>query len=94
MTINNFLDTNRSIDKIESIISKNKKACTENDEGWISSVAFSPILNHSIGLGFIKNGRNRIGEIIRAVDPLRGNEIEVEIVSPHFLDPEGKRLRE
>ena len=75
-------------------ISKNKKACTENDEGWISSVAFSPILNHSIGLGFIKNGRNRIGEIIRAVDPLRGNEIEVEIVSPHFLDPEGKRLRE
>ena len=75
-------------------ISLGKEACTKNDEGWMSSVAFSPSLNHSIGLGFIKNGNNRIGEIVNAVDPLRKSNIEVEIVSPHFLDPEGERLRE
>ena len=74
-------------------ISKGKTACTDNDEGWMSSVAYSPILNHSIGLGFIENGSNRIGEIVTAVDLLRNKQIDVEIVSPHFVDPEGEKLR-
>ena len=72
---------------------KGNPANTENDEGWMSSVAFSPILGHSIGLGFIKRGHERIGEIVQAADPLRSRNIEVEIVSPHFIDPEGERLR-
>ena len=90
-----FKPVNKNIDLKAGahFISKGKKACTKNDEGWMSSVAFSPILNLSIGLGFIKNGKNRTGEIVRAVDPLRGNEVDVEIVSPHFIDPEGTRLR-
>jgi methylglutamate dehydrogenase subunit C len=65
----------------------------ENDEGWMTSVAHSPTLGHSIGLGFIRRGHERIGERVRAVDLLRGSDIEVEIVSPHFVDPEGERLR-
>ena len=74
-------------------VAKGNPANTENDEGWMSSVAFSPILGHSIGLGFIKRGHERIGEIVQAADPLRSRNIEVEIVSPHFIDPEGERLR-
>ncbi len=70
-----------------------KSATTENDEGWMSSVAYSPELGHSIGLGFIKQGQDRMGEIVLAVDPIRGRNIEVEIISPHFVDPEGERLR-
>lgn len=66
---------------------------TENDEGWMSSVAFSPCLGHSIGLGFINCGKDRKGETLKAVDPIRNGEIEVEIVSSHFIDPEGTRLR-
>ena len=66
---------------------------TYNDQGWISSCIYSPIMEHYIGLGFIKNGQNRKGETVRAVDLLRGNDVEVEIVSPHFVDPEGERLR-
>jgi glycine cleavage system aminomethyltransferase T len=50
-------------------------------------------LGHYIGLGFIKGGHNRKGENIRAVDLVRGNDVEVEICSPHFVDPEGERLR-
>ena len=65
----------------------------ENDEGWMSSVAHSPILGHMIGLGFIKRGDARLGETVMAADPVRGGNVEVEIVSPHFFDPEGKRLR-
>jgi glycine cleavage system aminomethyltransferase T len=74
-------------------IAAGNEANTQNDEGWMSSVAYSPILGHSIGLGFIKGGHQRKGEVVRSVDPLRDNEIEVEIVSPHFIDPEGERLR-
>ncbi len=74
-------------------ISIGKDVITRNDEGWMSSVAFSPMLDHSIGLGFIQRGAERMGEIVRACDPLRGQEHEVEICSPHFFDPDGERLR-
>jgi heterotetrameric sarcosine oxidase alpha subunit len=66
---------------------------TANDQGWLSSVAFSPTLGHTIGLGFIRRGQDRLGEVVRAVDLLRGKDIEVEIASPHFVDREGERLR-
>ena len=66
---------------------------TENDQGWISSCIYSPILGHYIGIGFIKSGHSRKGENVRAVDLVRDNDVEVEICSPHFVDPEGERLR-
>jgi sarcosine oxidase subunit alpha len=74
-------------------VARGSAATTENDEGWMTSVAYSPSLGHSIGLGFIRRGAERLGEIVRAVDPVRGKDIEVEIVAPHFIDPEGGRLR-
>jgi sarcosine oxidase subunit alpha len=74
-------------------VARGNAATTENDEGWMTSVAYSPSLGHSIGLGFIRRGSERLGEIVRAFDPVRGKDIEVEIVSPHFIDPEGERLR-
>jgi heterotetrameric sarcosine oxidase alpha subunit len=74
-------------------IAGSRNLTTENDEGWLSSVAYSPVLGHSIGLGFIARGRDREGEVVRAVDPVRNNDVDVEITSPHFIDPEGKRLR-
>lgn len=64
----------------------------ENDEGYMTSVAYSPNLEHWIGLGLLKCGPNRIGEHIRAVDPIRNGDIEVEVCSPIFLDPEGTRI--
>ncbi len=68
-------------------------ATMENDQGWMSSVAYSPSLGHSIGLGFLKRGDARMGEILRAVSPVHGREMEVEVVSAHFIDPDGERLR-
>ena len=68
-------------------------ATMENDQGWMSSVAYSPSLGHSIGLGFLKRGDARLGEILRAVSPVHGREMEVEVVSAHFIDPDGERLR-
>ncbi|MFG1425846.1 sarcosine oxidase subunit alpha family protein [Roseixanthobacter glucoisosaccharinicivorans] len=68
-------------------------AVMENDEGYMSSVAYSPTLGHWIGLGFLKGGRARIGETVRAYDPVRGGDIAVEVCDPVFVDPEGERLR-
>ena len=64
-----------------------------NDEGYMTSVAYSPALACSIGLGYIKSGDSRLGETVLACSPLHKEQIEVEIVSPHFVDPEGVRMR-
>ena len=64
-----------------------------NDGGWLTSVVYSPHLKSSIALGYLKNGHARIGDRMRAVNLLAKTEVEVEIVSPHFFDPEGERLR-
>ncbi len=74
-------------------LSTGAEAAMANDEGWMTSVAWSPELDHSIGLGFIRNGHARIGETVRAWDGVRGRDVAVEIVSAHFLDPAGERLR-
>jgi sarcosine oxidase subunit alpha len=34
-----------------------------------------------------------MGEVMRLVSPLTGVDTTVEIVSAHFIDPEGERLR-
>ncbi|MGB7184382.1 MAG: aminomethyltransferase family protein, partial [Burkholderiaceae bacterium] len=64
-----------------------------HDLGWMSSVAFSPTLGHSIGLGFINNGANRVGEVVRSVNPLGDSAVVVKIVPSCFVDPDGERLR-
>ncbi len=64
-----------------------------HDQGWMSSAAFSPALGHWIGLGLLAGGMARVGERVLAADPLRGEAIEVEVVTPCQIDPEGVRLR-
>ncbi len=87
------VDRKKEFNAGSHFISKGKNKNLFNDEGWMTSVAYSPTLGHTIGLGFIKDGLNRIGETVDAVDPLRGKNTEVEICSPHFYDPDGSRQR-
>ncbi|MGJ4993922.1 sarcosine oxidase subunit alpha family protein [Bradyrhizobium sp. HKCCYLS3077] len=74
------------------ILARGAAPTTENDEGYVTSVAFSPMLGHWIGLALVKRGPQRIGERMRAYDPVRDGDTEVELVSPVFVDPEGARL--
>jgi sarcosine oxidase subunit alpha len=67
-------------------------ATADNDEGYMTSVAFSPMLGHWIGLGVLKHGPDRIGQRVRAYDPVRNGDVEVEICNPVFFDPDGARL--
>jgi heterotetrameric sarcosine oxidase alpha subunit len=67
-------------------------ATAQNDLGFMTSVAFSPMLGHWIGLGLLSGGPNRIGQTLRAHDPLRGEDQPVEVCHPVFYDPKGERL--
>ncbi len=87
------VDRSARLDAGAHFVATGRAATTENDEGWMSAVAHSPGLGYMIGLGFIRRGPQRLGETVRAVDPLRDTETLVEIVSPHFIDPAGERLR-
>jgi sarcosine oxidase subunit alpha len=63
-----------------------------NDKGIITSAAFSPGLNHWIGLGLLAGGGQRLGERLKAADPLRAHSPDVIVCPPCFIDPEGTRL--
>ncbi|MFN3616268.1 MAG: glycine cleavage T C-terminal barrel domain-containing protein, partial [Rubrimonas sp.] len=62
-------------------------------EGWVTSAAYSPHLRQTLALGLLKGGAARIGQRIRAVDPVRGRDTLCVIADPCFIDPDGGRLR-
>lgn len=74
-------------------LARNAQASPENDQGYLTSAAYSPMLGHWIGLGLLARGPQRRGERILAYDRLRGGDVEVEVVPPVFFDPEGLRLQ-
>jgi glycine cleavage system aminomethyltransferase T len=75
------------------LIAPGVNAVAANDEGHVSSAAFSPTLGIPIALGLLKRGGERHGERIIAHDPVRGADVEAEVCNPVFFDPEGVRVR-
>ena len=69
------------------------EAVRVNDQGYVTSVAFSPTLGTNIALGFLKRGPERYGEKVKLVDHARGVETLCDVVNPVFFDPEGGRVR-
>jgi sarcosine oxidase subunit alpha len=67
-------------------------AVAANDQGHITSAAYSPTCGHWIALALLAGGPARIGETIRVFDPVRGGDMLAEIVSPVFVDAQGTRL--
>ena len=65
----------------------------ENDQGYMTSVVYSPTFGHYLGLGLLKRGRERIGQRVRAYDPVRNGDVEVEIGPACRYDPTGGRAR-
>ena len=86
------IDPARRLTAGAHFIGLNKSATAEHDEGYMTSVAFSPSLGQWVGLGLIRRGPERIGERVRAVDAVRDADVTVEICSPVFVDPKGERL--
>lgn len=63
------------------------------DQGYVTSVGYSPTLNTWLALAFLKNGRARHGETIRLVDHLRSIDCLCTVTDPVFFDKEGVKLR-
>jgi heterotetrameric sarcosine oxidase alpha subunit len=75
------------------LVPNDAEPVAQNDQGYVTSIAFSPSLGHWLGLGLLARGPERHGEIVRAFDPVRGGDLLVEVRAPCFIDPEGERLR-
>ena len=75
------------------LVGLDKPADAAHDLGYITSVAYSPHCQSMIGLGYLKDADEYAEQRIRAVSLVDHLDIEVQVVSPHFLDPKGERLR-
>jgi sarcosine oxidase subunit alpha len=75
------------------LFNEGAKAVSDNDQGYVTSVCWSPTLGSYLGLGFLVNGRARHGQRVRAVDHLRKVDTLCEVCDPVFFDPEGGRMR-
>ena len=82
-------------DKIRSgshILKKNDAPSMAADQGYISSVAWSPMLNMWLGLALLANGRERHGEVVKIFDGVRNIHMFGVICDPMHYDRENKKL--
>lgn len=75
------------------LLSEGAAPVIANDQGHVTSAAYSPTLGHSIALALLARGPARHGERIVVHDPVRGGDILAEVCAPVFVDPEGVRVR-
>jgi glycine cleavage system aminomethyltransferase T len=87
------LDANARLDAGAHVLAPDAEATAANDQGYLTSACFSPTLESWIALGFVRDGRARIGETVRAVCALRRRDVPCRIVPPVFFDPDGGRMR-
>ena len=82
-------------DKIRSgshILNRNDAPSMAADQGYISSVAWSPMLNMWLGLALLSNGRERHGEVVKIFDGVRNIHMFGVICDPMHFDRENKKL--
>ncbi len=61
--------------------------------GHVSASCWSVEYNNPFSLAILQNGKKRIGEKLYALSPLKNKVIPVEVVSSHYVDPKGERVR-
>ncbi len=87
------IDRKSSIPEGSHIV-KDQNAKLPNPKlGHVSSSCWSVENNNPFSLAIMKDGKNMIGKKFFAVSPLKNKSIEVEVISSHYVDPEGKRVR-
>lgn len=82
-------------DKIRSgshILKKDDAPSVAADQGYISSVAWSPMLNMWLGLALLSNGRERHGEVVKIFDGVRNIHRFGVICDPMHYDRENKKF--
>lgn len=86
------LDPRESFRSGSHIIGKDAVATLENDQGYVTSSAFSPHLGSTIGLALVNRGPERHGEEVVVWNGLRNEFTAARLCNPVFFDPENERL--
>ena len=73
---------------------RDAKAVLPNPKlGYISASCWSVEHDNPFSLAILKDGKNMIGQKLFVMSPLKNKVIPVEIVSSHYVDPKGERVR-
>ena len=75
------------------LFEKTAEAVRVTSQGYVTSVCHSPSMGQMLGMGFLARGRERMGEVVRLVDHLRGVETLCTVSPLVAVDPEGGRMR-
>ncbi len=86
------LDPKQSFRSGSHILAKGAAAALENDEGYVTSSAYSPHVGSTIGLALVKRGPSRHGEEVVVWNGLHGESTPARLCNPVFLDPQNERL--
>ncbi len=87
------LDKKTKIPEGSHLVLDHKAKLPNPKLGHISSSCWSVENNNPFSLAILKDGKNMVGKKLFAVSPLTERKIEVEVVSSHYVDPKGKRVR-
>ncbi|NOD88409.1 MULTISPECIES: sarcosine oxidase subunit alpha family protein [unclassified Ruegeria] len=87
------VDTSDTVLAGSHVFAEGASHLPQNDQGYVTSAGYSPHLSSSIGLAFVQRGAERLGETVQIVSPVDNVNIQATLVSAHFVDPEGDRLR-
>jgi sarcosine oxidase subunit alpha len=84
------LDSSRSVRAGAHLV---RDASSRMSQGVVTAACPQTEGEGFIGLALLAGGPARIGEVLHASDPVRGEACDVAIVSPHFVDPDNTRVR-
>ena len=87
------LDRKTMIPEGSHLVKDNNAPLPNPKLGHISASCWSVEYNNPFSLAILKEGKKKIGEKLYALSPLKNKSIPVEIVSSHYVDPKGERVR-
>ncbi len=87
------LDKKTSIPEGSYLVNDANAKLPNSKLGYVSASCWSVEYDNPFSLAILKDGKNMIGKKLFALSPLKNKSISVEIVSSHYVDPKGERVR-
>ena len=87
------LDKKTSIPEGSHLVKDSNAPLPNPKLGYISASCWSVEHDNPFSLAILKDGKNMIGKKLFVMSPLKNKVIPVEIVSSHYVDPKGERVR-
>ena len=86
-------NTDESFNAGSHLLEPDTPRVIENDLGYVTSTAYSPVLGHTIGLGVLQRGHERMGQTVVAYDAVRNKAVMLEVCQPVFYNPENSKVK-